>query len=159
MCEDVKEDLPTNAPPSLDEPVIIASCVDANLVHDILTKRFMSDILHYFNQTPIEWFAKKQNTAETATHGFEFVAARLCAEQVTDLRTMSRYCGVSVNERTHMFEDNDSVVKSSTIFNVKLQKRHHILFCHAVREKIAAGYLRFLYLSKACDPADILGKH
>ena len=135
------------------------SCVDANLVHDVLTERFMTGILHHFNQTLIEWFAKKQNTAETATHGSEFVAARSCAEQIVDLRDMLRHCGVPINERTHVFGDNESVVERAFIPDAKLQKRHHLLSCHSAREKIAAGHLRFIHLSGSCNPADILSKH
>ena len=128
-------------------------------MHDVLTERFMTEILHYFNQTFIEWFAKKQNTAETATYGSEFVAARSCAEQIVDLRDMLRHCGVPINERTCVFGDNESVVKGAFIPDAKLQKRHHLLSCHSVREKIAAGYLRFIHLSESCNPADILSKH
>ena len=128
-------------------------------MHDVLTERFMTGISHYFNQTLIEWFVKKQNTAETATHGSEFVAARSCAEQIVDLRDMLRHCGVPINERTHVFGDNKSVVKGAFIPDAKLQKRHHLLFCHSVREKIAAGCLRFIHLSESCNPADILSKH
>ena len=119
----------------------------------------MTGISHYFNQTSIEWFAKKQNTAETATHGSEFVAARLCAEQIVDLRNMLRHCGVLINERTYMFEDNESVVKGAFIPDAKLQKRHHLLSHHSAREKIAAEHLRFIHLSGSCNPADILSKH
>ena len=128
-------------------------------MHDVLTECFMTEILHCFNQTFIEWFAKKQNTAETATHGSEFVAARLCAEQIVDLRDMLRHCGVPINERTHVFGDNESVVKGAFISEAKLQKRHHLLSHHSAREKIAAGYLRFIHLSESCNPADILSKH
>ena len=48
---------------------------DANLLHDVLTGRSMSGILHLINQTPIQWFAKKQNTVETETYGSEFMVA------------------------------------------------------------------------------------
>ena len=56
--------------------------VDANLYHDMLTGRLVTGILHLINQTPIDWFSKKQPTAETATYGSEFIAARTCVEQI-----------------------------------------------------------------------------
>jgi hypothetical protein len=46
----------------------------------------VTGILHIANQTPIDWFSKKQVTVETATYGSEFVAARTCTEQIMDLR-------------------------------------------------------------------------
>ena len=48
----------------------------ANLMHDLVTGRSMSGILHFVNQTPSQWFSKKQNTVETATYGSEFMVAR-----------------------------------------------------------------------------------
>ena len=48
---------------------------DANLYHDLSTGRAVTGALHFLNQTPIDWFAKKQETVEMATHGSEFAAA------------------------------------------------------------------------------------
>ena len=48
---------------------------DANLMHDMVTGRSATGIIHFVNQTPIDWFSKWQSTVETATYGSEFVAA------------------------------------------------------------------------------------
>jgi len=37
------------------------------------------------NQTPIQWFCKKQNVVETATYGSEFMVACQATEQIMDL--------------------------------------------------------------------------
>jgi Reverse transcriptase (RNA-dependent DNA polymerase) len=92
----VKEELPTNAPKPLGKPVVMTTYVDANLYHDMMTGRSVSAVLHFFNQTPIEWFSKKQATVETATYGSEFVAAKLAIQQIIGLRTYLRYLGVAV---------------------------------------------------------------
>ncbi|MGH7973991.1 MAG: hypothetical protein ACREBR_00595 [bacterium] len=47
--------------------------VDANLMHDVVTGRSCTGVLHFLNQTPVEWYCKRQNTVETATYGSEFV--------------------------------------------------------------------------------------
>ena len=55
-------------------------------MHDPLTGRPMSSIIHLLNQTPIQWFAKKQATVETATtYGSEFLVARQTTEKILDL--------------------------------------------------------------------------
>jgi hypothetical protein len=54
----VKEELPTNAPKPLGKPVVMTTYVDANLYHDMMTGRSVSAVLHFFNQTPIEWFSE-----------------------------------------------------------------------------------------------------
>ena len=57
-------------------PVLITTYKDANLFHDFITGRAVTGILHLLNQTPIDWFSKRQATVETATYRSEFVAAK-----------------------------------------------------------------------------------
>jgi len=155
----VSELLPNDAPKPLGKPVTLTHYVDANLYHDALTGRSVTGILHMVNATPVEWYSKKQATVETATYGSEFVAARTCVEQIIDLRNTLRYLGVPIAEKGYMFGDNESVVNSSSIPHAKLHKHHTALSFHRVREAIASGYIDFVYLPGADNPADILSKH
>jgi hypothetical protein len=77
------------------------------------------------NKTPIEWHSKKQAIVETATYGSEFVAARICVEQIIDLRNTLRFLGVLVWETSYMFGGIKSVVDSSMQLNAKFHKCHH----------------------------------
>jgi hypothetical protein len=88
----VEELLPEGAPEPLGNLVTLSHYVDANLMHDIATGRSVTGILHLLNKTPIERYSKKQATAETATYGSEFVAARVCVVQIIDLRIMISRC-------------------------------------------------------------------
>jgi hypothetical protein len=65
-------------------------------MQDIATGRSVTGILHLLNKTPIEWYSKRQAIVETATYGSEFVAARVCVEQIIDLRNTLRFLGVPV---------------------------------------------------------------
>ena len=87
----VKEVLPEDMPPPLGKPVTMTSYVDANLFHDVITGRSVSGILHLVNQTPFEWYSKKQGTVETATYGSEFMATQIATEQIVANRLMFRY--------------------------------------------------------------------
>ena len=156
---ELKEVLPADAPPPLGNYVTLTHYVDANLMHDVLTGRSVTGILHLANKTPIDWFSKKQATVETATYGSEFVAARTCVEQVLDLRSTLRYLGVPIRDKSYMFGDNESVVNSSMQIHAKLHKRHTMLSFHRVREAIASGMLGFYFIPGAINPADILSKH
>ena len=127
--------------------VTLTHYVDANLMHDVATGRSGTGILPLANKTPIEWYSKKQTTVETATYGSEFVAARICVEQIIDLHNTLRYLGVPIREKSYMFGDNKSVVDSSMQLDAKLHKRHTMLSFHRVREAIAAGILSFYFLS------------
>ena len=155
----VKELLPSDAPEPLGNYVTSSHYVDANLMHDVTTGRSVTGILHLVNKTPIEWYSKKQATVETATYGSEFVAARVCVEQIIDLRSTLRYLGVPIRDRSYMFGDNKSVVDSSMLLNAKLHKRHTMLSFHRVREAIASGMVVFHFMPGDDNPADILSKH
>jgi hypothetical protein len=154
-----REIIPMDVPEPLGKKVVCTSYVDANLYHDFLTGRSVTGVMHFFNQTPVDWYSKKQSTVETATYGSEFVAARTATEQIIANRQSLRYLGVEVMGPTFLFGDNRSVVDSATCPQSKLNKRHVALSYHRVREAIAAGLLRFEWIDGEENPADILSKH
>ena len=156
---EVKEIIPHDAPEPLGNFVTLTHYVDANLMHDLVTGRSVTGILHLLNQTPIDWYSKKQATVETATYGSEMVAARTCVEQIIDLRLTLRYLGVPIREKSYMFGDNKSVVDSSITLHAKLHKRHTMLSFHRVREAVASSMLSFSFLRGELNPSDMLSKH
>ena len=153
-----KETVAADAPRPLGKEVDTITFHDANLYHDLITGRSVTGILHFINRTPVDWFSKKQNTVETSTYGSEFVAARIAAEQIIDLRNTLRYMGIPIG-RSVLYGDNMSVVNSSMQPHGKLTKRHMALSFHRVRECIAAKIFSYLYIPSAENPADILSKH
>ncbi|KAL7567086.1 hypothetical protein ACA910_002809 [Epithemia clementina (nom. ined.)] len=105
----VEQTIPEDAPVPKRKPVVTTSYVNANLYHDVVTGKAVTAVLHLLNQTPIDWYSKKQNTVETATFGSEFSAAWTATDQTVDLRNPLRYLGVPVKERSYLFGDNKSV--------------------------------------------------
>jgi hypothetical protein len=65
---------PEDAPEPLGNFVTMSHYVNANLMHDIMTGKSVTGILHLMNKTPLVLYSKKQPTVETATYGSEFVA-------------------------------------------------------------------------------------
>ena len=106
----------------------------------MVTGRSVSGVLHLISQTLIDWYAKKQAAVKTATYGLEFIAARICVEQIVGFRVTLRYLGVPVRV-SYMFRDNESVVGSCSIPHAKLHKRHNALSFHRVRETVASGFI------------------
>ena len=100
------EDLPDDAPEPKGKRVVLSHWFDANLMHDVLSGKSVTGVFHMANLTPMMWYSKKQATAETATYGAEFLAARTCIEQIVDLRNAFRYLGVPVHETSYVFDDN-----------------------------------------------------
>jgi hypothetical protein len=155
-CE---EELPWDMPEPRGKLVRTTTFVDANLLHDMITGRSATGILHMLNKTPIDWFSKRQNTVETATYGSEFVAARIAVEQIIDLRYTLRMLGVNIDTPSWLFGDNLSVIQSATIPSSALKKRHNALSYHRVREAQAAGFVQFCFIEGKENPADPLTKH
>ena len=155
----VKEELPKSAPRPLGKKVITTTYKDANLYHDVTTGRAVTGVLHFVNQTPIDWHSRKQATVETATYGSEFVAAKTAIQQIMALRTTLRYLGVPLDGASYLFGDNESVVKSGTIPHSQLHKRHHGLSYHYTREAVASQAVSFHFLPGYLNPADTLSKH
>jgi hypothetical protein len=155
----IQELLPEDAPEPLGKWVTLTHFVDANLMHDMITGRSLTGILHLMNKTPIEWYSKKQATVEVATYGSEMVAMRTCVEQIIELRSTLRYLGVPVREKSYVFGDNETAVNSSIKIHAKLHKRHNMLSFHFVREAVAAGFVHITHIPGNINPADILSKH
>ncbi len=118
----------------------------------------MTGVLHFVNQTPVDWYSKRQSTVATATFGSEFVTAKICTEQVLELRTMLRYLGVPVHHKSYVFGDNKSVITQSTLLHSQLAKRQYALAYHRVREAVAAGIIDTHHIAGKANPADILTK-
>jgi hypothetical protein len=155
----VTEEVPKDIPKPLGKAVVLVTYVDANLYHDMLTGRSVTGILHFCNQTLVDWYSKRQACVQTATFGSEFVAARIAVDQIMDLRTTLRYLGVPVKTTTYMFGDNQAVVNNSAIPHSCLSKRHNALSYHRVREAIAAKVVNFFWIDGKNNPADIVSKH
>ena len=128
-------------------------------MHNVITGHSVTGTIHLLNQTPVDFYTRKQATVETSTYGSEFVAAKTAVQQIQDLRIMLRYLGVPVQPHAYLFGDNEAVVKSGSIPYSRLSKRHIALSYHYVRASIASGMIRFAHIPGDQNPADILSKH
>jgi hypothetical protein len=128
-------------------------------MHDIAMGRSVTGILCLVNKTPIVWYTNKQATVETATFESEFVDARICIEQIIHPRNPLRFLGVSMREKSCMFDDNKSVINSTMQLNAKLHMYPFMLAFHHVRETIAEEIQDFYFLPEDDNPAIILSIH
>ena len=156
---DVKKAIPEELPEALGKEVVLTAYDDANLYHYLITGRTVTGVLHLVNQTPIDWYTKRQATVETATYGSEFVAARIATDQVIDLRLTLRYLGIPLKTSTYMFGDIQSMITRTTIPHSPLAKHHNALAYHRIREAFAAKIIKFFHIAGTSNPADVLSKH
>ena len=106
--------------------------MDANLHHDQITARAVTECLHLVNATPSHWHTKRQATVEAATFCSEFVAARIATDQIIDLRYTLMYLGVPIRSNSYMFGDNKSVVDSASIPTSTVSKKSMLASYHRV---------------------------
>lgn len=82
-------------------------------MHNILTGKACTRIIHFLNKIPIYWYSKKQARFKTATYSAEKCACCTCIEQIVDLQNTLQYLGVNLNSKICVFGDNESMIKSS----------------------------------------------
>ena len=120
---DVTEEIPHDAPTPYGKPITMSCFVDASFANDKITRRSHTGFIIYANNSPIEWYSKKQTTVESSTFGAEFVALRIAIEKVKALRYKLRMFGIPIEGPTNIFCDNEGVVKSSGTVTGKLNKK------------------------------------
>ena len=108
----VTEVIPPNTPKPLRKSIKMITYVDTNLMHGLVMGKSVTGISHLLNQTPVEWFTRRQPTVKTATYGADFMVARTATKQILEMRTTLRYLGVQVNGSMYLFGDNKTVVES-----------------------------------------------
>ena len=155
----IQEIIPSDCPKPLGKSVTTTTILDANPLHCMATGTSLTACLHLCNQTPMDWYSKKQATVETATYESEFVAAKTASEQIMDIRYTLRNLGVPIRSKSYMFGDNSSVGTSATLPHSTLSKRHNILAFHRVREAIAAKIIDFHCIKSEYKLSDMLSKH
>ena len=139
-------------------PVKMTCFVDASHAGDRVTRRSHTGYLIYLNNAPISWFSKKQNTVESSTFGSELVAMRIATEKIKELRIKLRLMGIPVEGATSILCDNESVVKSTSKAEARLNKKHQAICWHAVREAAATGWLKIGKEPGETNTADLFTK-
>ena len=146
-------------PELLGRAVVTTTTMDANLNHCLATGKSLNECLHFVNETPVDWYSKKQATVETATYGSKFVAAKAATEQIMDIRQTLRYHVAPTGSKSFLFGGNRSVVTSATLYHSILSKCHNIFVFHRIREAIAAKLMAFYWIQSTYNLCDMLAKH
>jgi hypothetical protein len=112
----------------------------------------------FLNGVPIYWSSKKQTSCETSTFGSEFIAMKKTTEYVRGLRYKLRMMGITVNEPTFVFGDNQSVLANTTAPASTMKKKSNAIAYHFVREECACDEWQTAYINTNDNIADLLTK-
>ena len=79
---DAEEMVPgeSERPKALGEKARITVCKDSDHAHDVVTRRSVTGVMLFINNTPVKLISKCQNTMETSTHGAASVAGKVATE-------------------------------------------------------------------------------
>ena len=156
--DNLKEDLPPNMPEARGFGFITSVYVDADHAGDTITRRSRTGFLVYCNSALVHWMSKKQNSIETSSFGSEFCAMKMATEYVRGLRFKLRMMGISCDDPTFVYADNQSVLANTTMPQSMLKKKSNSIAYHFVREGCAKDEWRTTYVNTHDNPSDILTK-
>ncbi len=74
------------------------------------------------------------------------------------LRYKLRMMGVAIDGATHVYEDNMSVIKNTSLPESTLNKKSNAVCYHAVRESVAMGETLMMHIPGAENPTDLMSK-
>ena len=132
--------------------------MDADHAHDMVTRRSVTGVLLFLNNTPVKWLSKRQKTVETSTYGSELVAAKVATELIMEIRFILRAMGAEPDGAALMLGDNNSVVLNCTMPSSVLKKKNNVVAYHCVQEAIAAEIVKFSHIPSEINYADLLTK-
>ena len=155
---DAKEIMPDGMPDPRGKEVRIRIWVDADHAHDCVTRRSVTGILVFVNNTPIKWVSRRQATIESSTYGTELIAARVATDIAVEIRYKLRMLGLNLKGPAQLFGDNMSVVLNTTSPSSQLKKKHLACAYNRVREAHAASILSLSHVKSQENHADVLTK-
>jgi hypothetical protein len=158
IYSDIKEEIPIDFPVPLGNSVCITVYVDVDHAGNAVTRRSQTGFIIFVNSALIIWYSKKQNTIESSTFGAEFVALRVCTEALIALRYKLCSFGIRIDGPADVYCDNGSVVKSASVVEGRLNKKHLAICYHRVRECCAMGVCRLAHVNGDNNLADIFTK-
>ena len=153
-----KEEIPPNMPVPRGQGFTMHAKVNADHALDTITRSSRTGILVYLNCALIYWWSKKQNSMESLSFGSEFIAMKQCCEYVRGLRYNLRMMGISCDDPTFIYGDNQSVLANTTVPDLTLKKKSQSIAYHFVREGAAQDERRTTYVNTHENEADLLTK-
>ena len=160
IYRDAEEQIPADKPKPRGRPVVMTAYVDASHAANKITRRSHTGFIIFINKAPIIWFSKRQNTVESSAFSSEFLAMRSCIEEIRGLRYKLRMFGIPIHDEgpTHIFCDNQSVVKNCSKVESVLNKKHTSVAYHMARWSVAAGEISVGWIDGKYNLADAMTK-
>ena len=106
--------------------------MDADHSGESLTRRSWTVFIVMLNNAPIYWHSKKQTSVEMSTFGSEMMTMKEASNYIRGFRYKLRMFGVSVENPSYMYSDNQSVLAGSTRPDSTLNKKAQSIAFHFI---------------------------
>ncbi len=118
----------------------------------------VSGFVIYVNGTPVIWGSYKQTSVADSTCAAEFVAASVCAKQLTHVENMFRFLGFTCPKPYVLYTDSKASQSIATNA-IKMGKIRHIAIrYHLIRQMVARGEIKFSFCFTEDMIADLMTK-
>ena len=132
--------------------------MEANHAGNLITRQYHTGIIIFFNNSPIIWYSKRQNTVESSSFGSKFMALQKATEMIERLKYKLCMFGVLINGPADVFCDNQSVATNVSIpFSILNKKQNYICY-HRFQDMHTAGTIRVGWISGEYNKAGIATK-
>ena len=132
--------------------------MDAAYADDPDTRRSTTGQVTMLAGGAVSWNSKRQPTVALSTTEAEYMAACSAAQEVIYIRQLMLECGFEQKSPTIMYEDNQSalcLMKDATHHN---RSKHIAVRHHFVRERVASGEIKVIWIPTKAQVADALTK-
>ena len=132
--------------------------MDAAYADDPDTRRSTTGQVTMLGNAAVSWNSKRQPTVALSTTEAEYMAACSAAQEVVYIRQLMLECGFEQKAPTIMYEDNQSalcLMKDATHHN---RSKHIAVRHHFVRERVASGEIKVIWIPTKAQVADALTK-
>ena len=155
---DVKEELPPFMPEPLGNSIVLRLYVDSDFAGDGNNRRSRTGFFVFLNESPIQWFSKRQTRVENSVFGAEFIAMKTGLDTVKGIRYKLRMMGIPIDGPTYVYGDNMSVINNTSKPESILKKKANSICYHSIRESVAADECRTAHIRTHENCADIATK-
>ena len=138
--------------------LVLTGYVDASWGSETDDRKSVTGYIMTLAGGPVAWMSKRQSITAQSTAEAEYVAASSATSEVLYLRKLLSELGMPQMSATTVFEDNQPCIQIANNPGTSARTKHIALRYHAVRERVANGEVKLVYVPTEDQVADLLTK-